>query len=84
MLKEKIKSFIAKELAWDKINGDFKDDRLLLDEGIIDSVGMLKLISYIEETFGIKMGEDDLIPDNFETLSSIVGMVEKRLPRELN
>jgi acyl carrier protein len=83
VFKEKIRSFILQELAWDKFNGDFNDDHLLLEEGIIDSVGMLKLISFIEETFAVKMLDDDLTPENFETLTRIAQMVERNLSNRL-
>ncbi|HZU51971.1 MAG TPA: acyl carrier protein [Sphingomicrobium sp.] len=47
------------------------DDTSLLDEGIIDSTGVLEVVSFLEETFGIKVDDTELLPEN---LNSIRGM----------
>lgn len=51
------------------------DDDSLLDAGLIDSLGILDLVAYVEETFGIQVGDDDLSPDNFDTVGALVRFV---------
>ena len=43
----------------------------LLENGIIDSVGMLNLVEFLEKKYSIKIDEDDLMPENFDTLDAI-------------
>jgi acyl carrier protein len=53
-------------------------DTLLLEEKILDSVGMLELVFFIEETFEIEVPEDDIVPDNFNTINSLVAYVDRK------
>lgn len=50
----------------------------LLERGIIDSVGVLNLVSFLEETYGINIDEDDLMPENFDSLSAINSYVNRK------
>lgn len=56
---------------------DEKDS--LLEKGLIDSVGMVELVAFLEETYGIKVDEDDLMPENFDSLESIESFVRKKV-----
>lgn len=51
----------------------------LLEKGIIDSVKMLELISFLEEKYRIKVDEDDLYPENFDTMAAIENYVKSKL-----
>jgi acyl carrier protein len=51
----------------------------LLDMGVIDSTGVLELVAYLEEHFGIKVEDEEMIPDNLESINNIALYVEKKL-----
>ncbi len=51
----------------------------LIENGIIDSVGMLNLVEFIENRFSIKIDEDDLMPENFDSLKAIEDYVKSML-----
>lgn len=51
------------------------DDQQLIDSGLIDSISIVKVIIFLEKTFGISLTQDDMTPENFETLGSIVKFV---------
>jgi acyl carrier protein len=56
-------------------------DTLLLYERVLDSVGMLELVCFVEETFGIQVPEEDIVPDNFDTINKLAAYVDRiRLP----
>lgn len=57
-------------------NLDYDDS--LLELGIIDSVKMLDLINFIEEKFGIKVDDDDLFPENFDSINAIVNYIQSK------
>lgn len=60
-----------------------KDDEPLFESGIIDSLGVLQLVSFIEDRFGIHVEDEDLVPENFDTIKRIVEFVEnKRLSNQ--
>lgn len=54
------------------------DDTLLLDEKILDSVGMLELVFFVEETFSIEVPEEDIVPDNFDTINKLAAYVNRK------
>lgn len=72
---EKIKQFIISELITDGSGADLTDSTQLIDSGIVDSLGIMSLIGFLEENFSIQIDGDDLVPENFasiETMSKLV------------
>jgi acyl carrier protein len=55
------------------------ENESLLEKGIIDSVKMIELISFLEEKYGIKVDDDDLYPENFDTIAAIENYVKNKL-----
>lgn len=53
-------------------------DEDLLDQGFIDSLGIMKLIVFIEDTFGLKIDDGEIIPENFQSLNSMVSFVQQK------
>ena len=53
----------------------------LLDAGLIDSVSMIELISHLEKEFEIRVDEDDMIPENFDSISAISRYVDSKKGR---
>jgi acyl carrier protein len=52
----------------------------LLGAGVIDSTGVLELIGFVEETFEITVPDEDLLPENFDSIANILDYLERRLP----
>jgi len=57
---------------------DFADEDSLLEAGIIDSLGILDLVTFLEETFPVTIADDDLNPENFESVAALVRFVGAR------
>ena len=55
------------------------EDTSLMEEGIMDSTGILELLFFIEETFGFSVKDDELIPENMDSLLNIVRFVDRKL-----
>ncbi|MBN1789452.1 MAG: acyl carrier protein [Bacteroidales bacterium] len=72
-IKEKIDSYIRKNTLSNISN--LNDKTLLFREGIFDSMAFVLLIDYIEETFGIKASDEDLIEENFESIEAITRFI---------
>ena len=66
------------ERAWLEQQDSVSDTDSLVDHGIIDSLTMMELIGFLERTYGIQVTDDELIPENFETLSAIAGFVGQK------
>jgi acyl carrier protein len=47
------------------------DNDSLIESGIVDSLGIFRLVSFLEETFGVKVGDDEIVNENFQTINDI-------------
>lgn len=77
-LAREVRSFVVNNFLLGK-EGTFSNDASFFDEGIIDSTGVLELVSYLEETYGIEIGEDELNPDNLDSVNRIAGFLSRKL-----
>jgi acyl carrier protein len=59
-------------------NADFADDASLLDSGALDSTAAMELVAYLEQTFRIEIKDQEINPENLETISRIAAMVERK------
>ncbi|MGI9611190.1 MAG: acyl carrier protein [Acidimicrobiia bacterium] len=72
-----LKEFITKEFVKD--GSELDSSTNLLEEEIIDSLGIFTLVSFVEDRFGVKIEPEEVSMDNFETLGTISGLVESKL-----
>ena len=77
-LKDKIRQFIVENFLFGDDNG-LKDDISFLDEGIIDSTGILELVSFLEEEFSISVEDEELIPENLDSIRNVVAYLERKV-----
>lgn len=54
------------------------DDASLLDQGIVDSTGVLEVITFLESEFGIKIDDAEMVPDNLDTIGNITAFVTRK------
>ena len=57
---------------------DLTSELSLLESGIVDSLGVLDLVGFIEEEFGIQAEDDDLVPENFDSIEALTRFVTER------
>ena len=76
-IKDKIRKYIIEETfaSPDQV----KDESKIFVEGLFDSMGFVLLINFIEETFGIKAKDSELLEDNFESINAIADFVMQKL-----
>jgi acyl carrier protein len=75
-IKTKIKDYIQQATFVEK--DKIKDDSLIFKEGYFDSMGFVVLITYLEENFGIKTTDSDLVEENFESINAITDFVMRK------
>ena len=76
--KHQLKEFIVENFLFGNAGG-LNDDTSFLEQGIIDSTGVLELVSYLEEQFGISVEDEELIPENLDSLDNLAVYLEKKL-----
>ena len=73
-----VRNFIVKNFLLG--DGDLlKEDTSFIEEGIIDSTGILELVFFLEDSFGISIEDHELIPENMDSLQSISGFMDRKL-----
>jgi len=75
-IKTKVKEYIQQATFVEK--DKIKDDSLIFKEGYFDSMGFVVLITYLEENFGIKTTDSDLVEENFESINAITDFVIRK------
>lgn len=76
-IEDHIRECIIKQYPLVRKRGIRKDEPLL-ENGILDSIGILDLVGYLEEEFGIVVDDEDLVPDNFQTIERLVNFVSQK------
>ena len=77
-----IERFIVDELLVGGKETRIEPNQSLLDSGILDSLALLRLISFIEEHFGVTIDDGEVIPENFETIKEISALVKRKKQKE--
>ena len=71
-----VRAFLARDLGKDA--SAIGADDSLLETGTLDSVGVMQLVAFLEQTYGITIAEDELMPEHFDTLRAIDAFVKQR------
>jgi len=76
--RDKIRAFIMENFLFGNDQG-LNDDTSFLDEGIIDSTGILELVSFLEEEFGISVEDEEILPENLDSIKNVVAYLERKM-----
>ena len=70
-------NFIIENFIFQGDDG-LKEDTSFLENGIIDSTGVLELVAFIEETYGISVDDDEIVPENLDSISNITKYIQRK------
>ncbi|HFD87576.1 MAG TPA: acyl carrier protein [Gammaproteobacteria bacterium] len=76
--EEKIRAFILENYLFTDDQSELKNDDSFLDQGILDSTGILEIIFFIEDEFKIKIKDEEMMPDNLDSVDKIVGFIQRK------
>jgi len=76
-IRTQVHEFIRKNFLFDDAT-HVGDDQSLLGSGVVDSTGILELISFLEETCKVKFADSELVADNFDSVNRISAFVMKK------
>jgi acyl carrier protein len=77
--REIIRDFIVNDMLHGSLTTPLGDDDQLVESGIIDSLGVMTLLSFLDEKFAVQVGGDDLIPENFASVAAVAALVERQI-----
>lgn len=76
--REQLRTYIVDNFLFGDDKG-LEDSTSFLESGMIDSTGILEVISYLEDNFPIKIEDNELIPENLDSISNILSFIERKL-----
>ncbi len=76
--QDQVRSYIVEELRFRGSAKDLKDDYPLLENEVLDSMGIFSVVSFLETEFGIEVDDEELVPENFGTIADIARLVEQK------
>jgi acyl carrier protein len=73
-----VRKFIVDNFLFGEDNG-MAADASFLENGVIDSTGVLELIAFIEQTFGIRVEDDEIVPENLDSIQNVCSFLDRKL-----
>lgn len=72
VVKDTVMDYIRENFIFGRKDFELKPDQSLIENGIIDSTGILELVMFIEETYSIQIKDEELVPENLDSIDNIV------------
>jgi len=77
-IEQEVRKFIERNFILDG-NDPLQDEDSLLEKGIIDSTGVLELVAFLEETYHFKIEDEELIPENLDSIKNISQFIRNKI-----
>lgn len=77
-MRTQIRGYILENFLFTDDQSALADDASFLDQGIIDSVGALEIAQFLEQTFGFSVKEEEMLPENLDSVDNLVGFVQRK------
>ena len=77
-VRDKVRGYIIENFLFGDAEPLADDGMSLLDGGIIDSVGVMELVAFLEQEFGVRVADDELVPENLDSVANLTAFVERK------
>lgn len=77
-IEVQLRQYIAENLLFSDNGAGLDDEESFLDSGIVDSLGVLELATFVEDTFAIEVPDEEVIPDNFDSISKLTAYINRK------
>ena len=77
-IKSQVRNYILDNFIMGGTADQFQDSDSFMDRHIIDSTGFLEVVTFLEETFGITVEDDEMVPENLDSLNNIEAYINKK------
>lgn len=76
--KKEIREFIVEAFLFGDESEPFADDDSFMQNGVIDSTGVLEIVAFLEEKFAVRVADEEMIPDNLDSLDKLAAYVQRK------
>jgi acyl carrier protein len=77
-IERELRDFVAEHFLFGQ-NIQLGETDSFLERGLIDSTGVLELVSFVEQTYGFQIQDDELVPENFDSLAALTGYAKRKM-----
>ena len=77
-IHEDVRKFVRENFLFGDDGPPLHDDSSFLEEGLIDSTGVLELVAFLEQTYAITIDDDELVPENLDSIRNVAAFVERK------
>lgn len=77
-IKQEVRQFVVDNFFFGDSNDHFADDDSFLETGVVDSMGILRLITFVEQTYAVSVHQEELVMDNWDSVERIARFVESK------
>ncbi len=74
-----VREFVTDNFLFGRTNVSLDGDDSLLEEGLIDSTGVLELVTFIEDRFDVTVEDEELVPDNLDSINRLITFIEAKV-----
>lgn len=78
-IKQSVKNYILENVLYGAGDDALSDEDSFLEKGIIDSTGILEIVSFIEEEFNITVQDEEMIPENLDSVNNLAKFVKEKI-----
>ena len=78
-IKQDIREYIVDHFLFGDDGNSFTDQDSFMEHGILDSTGILDVILFVEENYGVKVDDDEIIPENLDSLDNLESFIKKKM-----
>jgi acyl carrier protein len=75
IVEEQIRQYVADNFLFSDDGYQLSDDASFLEEGIVDSTGVLELVMFVEETFNVTVEDEEILPENFDSVGQLAAYI---------
>jgi acyl carrier protein len=76
---ERIRDFLIDEASWDGGRAELTDELPLIENHVIDSMGLLRLVAWLESEYGVTIDDTEVVPSNFGSIEKIAKLLDTKL-----
>lgn len=77
-IQNQLRDYIVSQFMYDQPNAKLAAEDDLLNEGIVDSMGILQIVNFLEEKFGVAVSDEEITPENFRSLGTLTDFIMQK------
>lgn len=78
-IREELRGYLAQNVLYVEDDYSYSNDASFIQEGLIDSMGIMELVTYVQKRFGIGIAQEEVVPENFDSVNKLAAFIERKL-----